>query len=213
VYQALLQQSREEKQKEERSMTFERTLAPGASLKGDLSIKGDDPEKLKLVNEVTVTRAGPRRFEYRETLRWQGAPPKSFGNVKPEDLAEIKFGLPKPLATDANARALAGKTAALAIPLTFGPGDPLLALGPLHPDLAERRDSQRIGAILLKALEEQFGDKMDLAQRREVARRLISKTFSATRPSQPDPSAGPPSTKSSGLTPSLGLSPRLQPER
>jgi len=153
--------SREDKQtdKDERTMTFERVLATGASLKGDLSIKGADPAKLRLVNEVTVTRAGARRFEYRETLRWQGAPPTRFGNEKPEDLAEIKAGLPKPLATDANARALAEKTVALAIPLIFGPGDPLLALSLLHPDypdLAERRASQRIGAVLLAACHQQF---------------------------------------------------------
>jgi len=55
--------------------------------------------------------AGPRRFEYRETLHWAGEPLKNFGsNIKPEDIAEIRASLPKPLATDENARALAEKT-------------------------------------------------------------------------------------------------------
>src|ERR1700722_4124074 len=53
------------------TMTFERTLAAGPSLKGDLSIKGA-AGRLSLVNEVAVTRLPPRRFEYRETLRWTG---------------------------------------------------------------------------------------------------------------------------------------------
>ena len=44
--------------------------------------------------------------------------------------------LPKPVATDENARAIAEKAAVLAVPMMFGPGDPLLALGLLHPDLA-----------------------------------------------------------------------------
>jgi hypothetical protein len=195
--------SHEEKKSGDRTIILERVMAAGATLKGDLSLKDDEKGKLKLVNEVTVTRAGPRRFEYRETLHWSGEPPKNIGaNIKPEDIAEIKASLPKALATDENARSLAEKTAVLAIPLLFGPGDPLLAMGLMHPDLAERRASQRIGALLLKALEEQFGDKLQPDQRRAVARKLIEKTFSSAKPSQPDPSAGPPSGKnSSGMTP------------
>ncbi len=65
---------------------------------------------------------------------------------------------------------MANKTAMLAVPLLFGPGDPLLAIGLLHPDLAEHKASQRIGAVILKALQEQFGDKMTEAERR--SRRL-----------------------------------------
>ena len=193
--------SREEKKGEERTLILERTLAAGASLQGDLSLKGGEPGKLTLVNEVTVTRAGPRRFEYRETLRWKGDPPKIGEKIKPEDLAEIKAALPKALATDANARALAETTARLILPVLFGPGDPLLAVGLLHPDLAERRISARIGAVLLKALGDQFGDKMTAGERRDVARKLIATSFSTTKPSQPDPSSGPPSSKNSSLTP------------
>ncbi len=179
--------------------TYERTMAAGASLKGDISIKGDGG-KLSLVNEATVTRSGPNRFEYRETLRWTGDPPDS-ATVKPETLVQIKAALPKPLATDANARALAGKGQELLIPLLFGPGDPLLALGLLHPDLAERRARQRIGTLMLKVLEDQFGNQLTPDQRREVARRLISDSFSTSRPSPPDPTSGEKSKGSGGLTP------------
>lgn len=191
--------SAETKKNDDRVLTLERTVTAGAKLQ-DLSLKAGEEGKLNLINEVTVTRLAPHRFEYRETLKWKGDPPKMMGAVKPEDLAEIKAALPKPLATDANARALATKTAELIFPVMFGPGDPLLAVGLLHPDLAERRMMQRVGAVLMKALEEQFGDKMQASERREVVRKLIATGFSSSKPSQPDPAAGPPS-KGPGLTP------------
>lgn len=195
--------SSEAKKSDDRVLTVERGFAAGASSQGDVSIKdGKTAGKLRLVNEATVTRAGPRRFEYRETLKWKGDPTKVLGDIKPEDLARLKADLPAPLATEENARALAKKAELLAVPMLFGPGDPLLAIGLLHPDLAERRAGQRMGALLIKALEEQFGDKMKPSERREVARRLIQETFTSMKVSQPDPSAGPPNAKNSGgLTP------------
>jgi len=193
----------EEKKDTERTLVFEKTMAAGASLKGDLSIKGADPAKVNLINEVTVSRVAPRRFEYRETLRWTGPKPDSL-TFKPEDLAQLKAALPKPLATDANARAVMEKTSILAIPLLFGPGEPLLTLGLMHPDLAAHRMSQRVGAVIVKALEEQFGDKMTLAERREVTRKLIEMTFAKNKPAQPDPAAAAApgkDSKDSGLIP------------
>lgn len=184
-----------------RTLTFERSFPPGASLQGDVSIKSSEPGKMRLVNQVTVKPAGPHRWEYRETLQWKGPPTKLLGDIRPEDLARLKMHLPKPLATDANARALADKTAVLAIPVLFGPGDPLLALGLLHPDLAMYRASQRIGAVLVKALEQQFGDQMTPTERRQVVQQLIQETFSSGIVSQPDPSAVTKPANSSGLTP------------
>lgn len=191
--------SKEEKKDQEHTLTFERTMAAGESLNGDLSIKGDGEGKLKLVNEVRVTRAGPRRLEYRETLHWQGDKP-DLASMRPENLAEIKAALPKSLATDANARALAERATALFVPLIFGPGEPLLAMGLIHPDLAERRARQRIGSLLLTALQDQFGDKLKPDERREVARQLISSTFSA-KPTPPQPGGGGSSGNKTGLTP------------
>jgi hypothetical protein len=193
--------TREEKKNDERTLTFERVLAAGASIEGDVSVRGA-AGKLNMVNQATVTRVGPNRFEYRETLRWKGDPTKILGKVKPEDLAKIKANLPAELATDANAQALADKTAELSIPLLFGPGEPLLAMGFLHPDLAVRRAGQRIGALMVKALEEQFGDQLTPAQRREAARKLIQNTFSSATvtPNPPDPSSAA-STNSSGFVP------------
>jgi len=193
--------SNEEKKSDERTLTFERTLASGASLQGDVAIKGPGPSKLRLTNEVTVTRLGPHRFEYRETLKWKGQPEHML-EIKPETLDEIKSALPKQLATDANARALADKMAELSVPMLFGPGDPLLAMGLLHPDLAVRRAGQRIGDVLQKALEQQFGDQLTPAQRKEVARQQIQQAFSSARMSTSD-DGGPPSAKkeSGSLTP------------
>ena len=192
----------ESKKNDERVVTAERTMAAGASLQSDVSVKGSEPGKLTLVNDVAIARSGPKRFEYKETLRWKGDPAQSLANIKPEDLARIKAELPGPLATDANAKALAQKTTELIIPMMFGPGDPLLAIGLMHPDLAERRATQRLGVVMIKVLEEQFGDKMQPAERREVARRMIQGAFVSTKPSAPNPaSAEPPTKNSSGLVP------------
>jgi hypothetical protein len=183
-------------------ITVERTVGAGETVKADVALKGGDAGKLSFSNEAKVTRNG-RRIEYTETLRWIGDRPKDFGQIKPADLAELTAVLPPALRTEANARALADRTAAQILPVMFGPGDPLLAVGILHPDLAERRISQRIGVVMMKSLEEQFGDKLKPAERQAIVRKLIEKGMGSTQPSKPDPAAGPPdkSGGSAGLTP------------
>jgi len=59
----------------------------------------------------------------------------------------------------------------------------------LHPDLAARRLGQRMGTLVIKALQDQFGDQLTAAQRKEVARQLIQDTFSSARMTPPDPAA------------------------
>ena len=194
--------SSEESKDDNRTLTLERTLAAGATLQGDVSIKASEPGKLRLVNQVTVKTAGPHRWEYRETLHRTGPASKLLDNLHPDDLARLKSHLPEPLATDANARALVDKLAELSVPVLFGPSDPLLALGFLHPDLALYRANQRLGTVVMQALEQQFGDKMQPAERREIARQLIQETLSTAKISQPDPtSAMANPTNSPGLTP------------
>ncbi len=194
--------SSEETKDNNRSVTLERTLPAGATLDGDLSIKSSEPGKLRLVNHVTIKAAGPHQLEYRESLHWSGAPRNLLGDIHPEDLARLKSRLPKPLATDANARALVDKMAELSVPVLFGPGDPLLAMGMLHPDLALYRANQRIGSVMVKAMEQQFGDKMQPAERTELVRQLIQETFNSSKLTQPDPAAAAAvSGTSSGLTP------------
>lgn len=191
---------KDESKNSERTLTLERILAPGASLQGDLSLKAGANGKLRLANEVVVTRVGPHRFEYRETLKWKGDPESLTADLKPETLNEIKSILPKALATDANARALSDKIAELSIPMLFGPGDPLLAMGLLHPDLAVRRAGQRIGALLLKSLEEQFGDQLTPDQRKAIARKAIQQAFDSAKVST-DPAAASAKKDNGGLTP------------
>jgi hypothetical protein len=190
--------SREEKKGDERTLTFERVLTMGATSKGDVSIKGGDAGGTQLVNEVTVNRLAPRRFEYRETLRWTG--PALKAKVTPEDLAKVKAALPAALATDEAANGLSQKVYVLAVPMVFGPGDPIMAIGLTHPDLAVLRLRQRMGSLVMKALEEQFGDKLTLAERREAARKIIETTFTQAMPAKPDTSNGPPNS-GSGLVP------------
>jgi hypothetical protein len=196
----------EEAKDNNRVLTLDRSFPAGASLDGDVSIKSSEPGQLRLVNRVTVKPAGPHRLEYTETLHWTAPPGKLLGEIPPQALAQLKSHLPAPLATDANARALASKTAELAIPALFGPGDPLLAVGLLHPDLALYRANQRFGALLVKALEQLFGDKMQPAERHDVAQQLIQATFSETfdpsKMPQPDPAAAATNHgNNSGLTP------------
>jgi hypothetical protein len=98
--------SHEEKKGDDRTLTFERTLTAGATSKGDLSVKGGNAGATELVNEVTVTRLAPRRFEYKETLRWTGTPPKA--KITDEDLARVKATLPPALATESGGPRLVG---------------------------------------------------------------------------------------------------------
>jgi hypothetical protein len=194
--------STEEAKDNNRMLTLERSLPAGGTLDGDVSIKSSEPGKLRLVNHVAVKAIGLHQLEYRETLHWTGPPSKLLGDIQPEDLARLKSHLPKALATDANARALVEKAIELGVPVVFGPGDPLLALGFLHPDLALYRANQRMGAVLVKALEQEFGDKMQPAERREVARQLIQETLNVGKMPQPDPAAAAAMpANNSGLTP------------
>jgi hypothetical protein len=200
--------SSDEKKNDNQVLTLERQFTSDGRLQGDVSIKGhqagnaNQPGFLRLTNEVSVKRIAPHQVEYRETLQWKGDSTKVLDDLQPEDLSKIKAHLPKALATDSNAHALAGKMAELAIPVMFGPGDPLLALGFLHPDLAVYRANQRLGGLVTLALEQQFGDKMQPAERRDVARRLIEAALTSPKMSTPDPAAvsASPGT-SSGLTP------------
>jgi len=194
--------SSEETKDNNRAVTLKRSLPPGATLDGDLSLKSREPGKLRLVNHVTIKPSGPHQLEYRETLHWTGAPNKFLGDIHLDDMTRLKAHLPKPLATDANAHALVDKAAELSVPVLFGPGDPLLAMGMLHPDLALYRLNQRIGSVMVKALEQQFGDKMQPAERREVARQIIQETLNTSKLTQPDPAAAvAASGNNPGLTP------------
>lgn len=189
-------QMKEEKKKSDRIVTASKIFRPGAISKGDLTIR-ESAQADSVVNEVTVKQIAPGKFEYRETLHWTGKKLKST-SLNAKEAAEIKAVLPADLATDANVKALAEKVRDQAYPILFGPGDPLLSIGFMHPDLAEKRITQRLGTIMMQALTQQFGDKLTPDQRKQIAIKAIQTSFNSTMQSdrlKPDApgGGGPPS--------------------
>jgi hypothetical protein len=168
---------KETKTDKDRTVTARRALGLDEVAKGDITVRDKDPNKVFVVNEVSVKRLAPKRFEYREVLKWTAPPLEGF--VKPDEatLKEIKAVLPAGLATDENAKGFLDKAAALLVPMMFGPGEPLLAISLFHPDLAERRARQRVGATLAQVLEQQFGDKLTPQQRRDTVRKMLDTSF------------------------------------
>lgn len=200
----------EKKGADDVTLVFTRSVpAGGGAIKGDVGIKGDGPDKLSLVNQVTVTKKPQGQIEYREVLHWVGSKEGSVIDPKPEDLTALRNALPKALATDANAKALAESAAKQFIPMLFGPGDPLLTIGIMHPDLAERRLTRQIGASLDRALQERFGDKLSQAERRAIVTNLIQIQLSNSKPATPDPGAPPAPDKKSGSSSGPGLIPLI----
>lgn len=168
---------KEEKKKSDRIITATKAFKAGEISKGDVTVN-EAPKQRALTNEVSIRQVGPNRFEYREVLHWVGEKPKE-AEVPAKEMAELKAALPPALATDANIRGLSKKVAELAFPVLFGPGDPMLSIGLMHPDLAERRMMQRMAGVVTEALQQQFGDQLPAAKRREIARKVIGTSFAA----------------------------------
>lgn len=168
---------KEEKKKSDRIITATKTFKAGEISKGDVTIN-ESPKQRALTNEISIRQVGPNRFEYREVLHWVGEKPKDT-EVPAKEMAELKAALPPALATDANIRGLSKKVAELAFPVLFGPGDPMLSIGLMHPDLAERRMMQRMAGVVNEALQQQFGDQLPAAKRREIARKVIGTSFTS----------------------------------
>jgi hypothetical protein len=198
----------------ERVMKAGETLAPDMTLKGsgDLAKKGGP-----LRNEVSVREIAPGRWEYRETLHWQGEMPKDLAKPDPEALLAIKNALPPALATEANVQAVNQVVTRAFWRMLFGPGDPLIAqlFGQLmmNPDLAERRMMQRVSGVILKGLEEKLGAQMTPEERLQVTRRLvqaISKSTETKVKSKTQPDAAAPGDKdNSGAMVALTYSVKL----
>ncbi len=82
-----------------RTLTLERSLAAGATLQGDVSIKSSESGKLQLVNQVTIKAAGPHRLEYRETLHWTGPAQQAIGRYPSRRPGAIEIA-PPPVASN-----------------------------------------------------------------------------------------------------------------
>ncbi|MCC6729470.1 MAG: hypothetical protein IT208_09030 [Chthonomonadales bacterium] len=171
--------------------TAVRTLPAGEPWRGDLVVKaappgGEDeagraarpagPEP-RIVNEASVRRIAPGRWEYRERLRWVGKRP-DMGEMapgNPELLSALRASLPPALATDADLKAVAGQLMLAAVHVLLGPPDPLIDQMLLNRGLAEARLSRRLGAVVPGVLGRVYGQRLPPAQRVETARRLVGR--------------------------------------
>ncbi len=88
------------------------------------------------------------------------------------------------------------------MPMFFGPGDPILTIGFFHPDLDGRRMNQKIGSVMLTALQQQFGDKLTQDQRRDITLKVIAMLLARSKQTAPSPNAGPSTPgQGAGFTP------------
>lgn len=172
--------TKREKLENEETYTAERELTPGSVQKQDVAIKSGDPAKpgIFVINEATVRSVGPGKWEYRETLHWNGKAPNILTTIDPDMALSIKAALPPALATEANIRPIALALNRELWHLLFGPGDPLISGWTqfmMQPETVERKMTARMSASVEKVVSTQFGDTMTPAQRHAYVRKIISR--------------------------------------
>lgn len=170
--------TKREKTDSEEVYTAERDLTPGMTQKQDIAIKSGDKGKpgVFVVNEATVRNIGPGKWEYHETLHWNGKAPDMMDAVDPSEIKAIKAGLPAALATDTLAKQLAAAVNRELWHVMFGPGDPLISRWTqlmMQPELVERQMMSRMSPGIDKALIAQLGDKMSPEDRRACVRQIV----------------------------------------
>lgn len=167
------------KKDQELIIKAERTLKASDMMPSDVKLKGAKGAAL-VTNTLSVRQLAPGRWEYRETLHWNGERPDDMKRVPAEVKAAFKEALPPALATPENIQALGEIATREVWRALFGPGDPLLSMVLLHPDLAERKVMRRIGVAINTALVERFGDKLTQEQRGNMVRRIVRKAMEDT---------------------------------
>lgn len=172
-----------EKKDNELVITAVRTFPAGTAAQQDMALKakGKAPMGRLLVNSVAIRQIAPGRWEYRETLRWQGERPKELVNPDPQMLQAIKATLPANLATDANVHDVAQIAVRGLWRLLFGPGDPLLSQLLMHPDLAERKLKRLATQVMTATLEQKFGNQLSGENRAAIARRIVEQGLESTK--------------------------------
>jgi hypothetical protein len=170
--------TKSEKLENEQVYTAERELTPGSVQKQDLAIKSGDPMKpgVFMVNEASVRSVGPGKWEYRETLHWNGKLPDMMAMITPDGLQIVKAGLPPALATDANVRPIAVALTRAVWRAMFGPGDPLISSWSqfmMQPETVSRKMQAMASPALDKAIAAQLGDKLSPQERRACVRKII----------------------------------------
>lgn len=176
----------ETKKENEIITTVTRSMQAGASLQHDVVVKaGKEAKNPSLVNLVTVREIAPGKLEYTETLRWKGKQPTQFTTLDPEAQAAIKAALPPRLATEENVKATTQVVTKEFLRAILGPGEPMLPqlFGQMlmSPELGERLILRRVGKVISKGLETQFGAQMTPQERIEVTRKLITSAFNSTQ--------------------------------
>lgn len=185
------------------SVTAARTLAAGATIHNDLGIKAsaapagkEQPaagDGLLIENTASVRSVGPNQMEYREVLHWRGPRPKELNAPDPEIQAVLKRALPPALASDTIT--LGKVQTALARDLwhvLFGPGDPILPILMLHPDLAEYRLHQQLQGAVRRALVDAYGDRLTPTQTDTAVAHIVADVAASmeTRTQSHSPAAG-----------------------
>jgi hypothetical protein len=176
----------------------ERTFKAAEVLPSDVKLKGLKGV-IVLTNTLSIKQVSPGRWEYRETLHWNGERPDAFKQIPAEVKTAYKQSLPAGFATDANLQALGETTLRELWRALFGPGDPLLAMVIMHPDLAERKVMRRIGVVVNTALVERFGDKLTQVQRGDIVKKVVQQAIEDTKSttkSKADPTAAADSSPS-----------------
>ena len=157
--------------------TATRMIQPGETLENDIHLQNTDPKTGKttpyLANTVKIERLSGNRLKYIETLHWVGPKDTHFMDMDQKSVKELKALLPSNLATDDNVRKLTHNTVKLIWKAIFGPGEPLLPVLIMQPQLAEHRLNQRIGKSMLLSLKETFGDKLNANQRIQLVRSIF----------------------------------------
>jgi hypothetical protein len=177
--------------------TATRLIQPGETLSDDIHLQSTDPKTNQttsyLVNSVKVERLSQNRLKYVETLHWVGKKDHDFMAMDQKSLTQLKALLPSSLATDANVRKLSSAIITQIWKALFGPGEPLLPVLIMQPQLAEHRLDQRIGQSILTSLKKTFGDKLTEGQRIKLVREIFqvakqTRDFSANQMQSPSPS-------------------------
>jgi hypothetical protein len=172
-----------EKKDNELIVTATRTFPAGTAAQQDIALKakGKAPMGRLIVNSVVIRQIAPGRWEYRETLRWQGERPKELVNPDPKMLTAIKAALPANLATDANVLEVAQIAIKGLWRLLFGPGDPLVSQLVMHPELAERKLKRLATQVLTAALEQKFANQLSAESRTVIARKIVEQGLESTK--------------------------------
>ena len=170
----------------------------------DILVRRKDKGPVLVSNNVVVREISPGRWQYTETLHWNGDKPAELTNPPAEAIASIKAALPASIATDANAKALATGLIRGLWGAMFGPGQSVLLQLMLQPDAAEHVLMQRLGKSIDPTLGETVGSRLTAEERRATVKRLIAAmSAQAQAKGSPAPSGSSSASKAGTEMPSM----------